>query len=119
MGISVLRLSTLPAAAGRPLTNPDTPTESPLFHNSRRPQSNYRKSYWWLPQLPVPDDYHRGGPIGKAAGTEADEADIQNFADHVLRKESRRSSRYSSFTTEVKIARRFTCASDAIERVGK
>jgi hypothetical protein len=30
----------------------------------------------------------------------------------VLRKESRRSSRYTSFTTETRIARRFTSASD-------
>ncbi len=58
------------------------------------------------------DDHYRGGPIGKALGVEADEADIQNFADHALRKETRRSSHYSSFTTEVKIARKFTSAPD-------
>lgn len=58
------------------------------------------------------DDYYRGGPIGKALGVEADEADIQDFADHVLRKETRRSSRYTSFTTEVKIAKKFSRAAD-------
>lgn len=58
------------------------------------------------------DSNYRGGPIGKALGVEADSADIQNCADHVLRKESRRSSRYSSFTTEVAIARKFTSAED-------
>ncbi len=58
------------------------------------------------------DDNYRGGPIGRALGTEADEADIQDFADHVLHKESNRSSRYVSLTLEVKIARKFTSASD-------
>jgi hypothetical protein len=58
------------------------------------------------------DDNDRGGPVGRALGPEADASDIQNFADHVLRKESRRTSRFTSFTTEVKLARKFTSASD-------
>lgn len=58
------------------------------------------------------DDRYRGGPIGLPLGVEADEADIQDFAEHVLRKESGRSSRYTSFTTELKIARRFTAGPD-------
>src|SRR5436190_14967945 len=58
------------------------------------------------------DDNYRGGPVGRALGVEADTADIQNFADHVLRKESNLSSRYTSFTEETKIARKFTLASD-------
>lgn len=58
------------------------------------------------------DDHYRGGSAGKSFGDEADAADIQNFADHVLRKESNRSSRFISFTTETKIARRFTSAED-------
>lgn len=55
---------------------------------------------------------YRDGPIGKALDMDADEADIQNPADHVLRKQSRLSSRYASFTTEVAIARSFTSAPD-------
>jgi hypothetical protein len=58
------------------------------------------------------DDHYRGGPAGRALGAAADAADIQNFADHVLRKQSHRSSRYTSFTEEVKVARKFTSASD-------
>ncbi len=58
------------------------------------------------------DDHYQGGPVGQALGAEADEADIQNFADHVLRKESNLSSRYASFAEEMKVARKFTCASD-------
>jgi hypothetical protein len=58
------------------------------------------------------DDAYQGGPVGRALGAQADEADIQNFADHVLRKESNRASRYVSFTGEVKVARRFTSAPD-------
>jgi hypothetical protein len=58
------------------------------------------------------DDRYRGGPVGCALGAEADAAEIQSFADHVLRKESNRSSRYASFTTETRIARRFTTAPD-------
>src|SRR5687768_3559810 len=58
------------------------------------------------------DDNFRGGPVGRRLGAEADAADIQDFADHVLRKESNRSSRYLSFTQEVKVARKFTSASD-------
>jgi hypothetical protein len=59
------------------------------------------------------DDRYHGGPTGKALGPEADAADIQGFAVHVLRKESRLTSRFTSFTTEVKIARKFTSASDS------
>jgi hypothetical protein len=58
------------------------------------------------------DDRYRGGSVGRAIGSEADAADIQNFVDHVLRKETRLSSRYTSFTQEVKIAQRFTSATD-------
>ena len=58
------------------------------------------------------DDNYRGGPVGRAMAAEADAADIQNVADHVLRKESSRSSRYTSFTEEVKVARKFTSAPD-------
>jgi hypothetical protein len=58
------------------------------------------------------DDNYRAGPVGRALGALADAADIQDFADHVLRKESKRTSRYTSFTTEVKVARKFTSASD-------
>jgi hypothetical protein len=59
------------------------------------------------------DDQYHGGPTGKALGSEADAADIQDFAEHVLRKEARLTSRFTSFTTEVKIARKFTSASDS------
>jgi hypothetical protein len=59
------------------------------------------------------DDRYHGGPTGKALGPEADAADIQGFAEHVLRKESRLTSRFTSFTTAVKIARKFTAASDS------
>jgi hypothetical protein len=45
-------------------------------------------------------------------GPDADAADNQDFADHVLRKESRLTSRFASFTTEAKVARRFTQAPD-------
>jgi hypothetical protein len=58
------------------------------------------------------DDDYRGGPVGRAFGTEADAADIQNVAHHVLRKQPNHTSRYVSFTEEVKVARRFTSASD-------
>jgi hypothetical protein len=58
------------------------------------------------------DDNYRGGPVGRALGAEADAADIRNPAEHVLRKQSNRSSRYVSFTDEVKVARLFTSASD-------
>jgi len=58
------------------------------------------------------DDWYRGGNIGRAMGFEADEADIQSFADHILRKESYLSSRYTSFTTDTKVARKFTSAAD-------
>ncbi|HET6883340.1 MAG TPA: hypothetical protein VFI31_24535 [Pirellulales bacterium] len=54
----------------------------------------------------------RDGPIGRALGEDADGAEIQNGADHVLRKESRRASRYVSFTTELGIARKFTSVDD-------
>jgi hypothetical protein len=59
------------------------------------------------------DDGYRGGPVGRALGLEADLADIQDFAGHVLRKESRVTSRFTSFTLEVKIARRFTSVADS------
>jgi hypothetical protein len=58
------------------------------------------------------DDNYCRGFVGRALGAEADTADIQNFAEHVLRKESSRTSRYTSFTTEIKVARRFTSAPD-------
>ena len=58
------------------------------------------------------DDNFRGGTIGTPFGAEADEADIQDWAEHVLRKESSRTSRYVSFTEEIKVARRFTAAAD-------
>lgn len=58
------------------------------------------------------DDNCRGGPVGLSLGEEADAADIQDFAEHVLRKESQRTSRYASFTMETKIARKFTSAPD-------
>ncbi len=58
------------------------------------------------------DDHYRGGPIGKVLGPEAEATDIQNFADHVLRKESRFTSRFTSFTKELKIAVRFTANAD-------
>lgn len=50
--------------------------------------------------------------MGRAFGIEADAAAIQSFADHVLRKESRLSSRFTSFSEEVSIARKFTKATD-------
>jgi hypothetical protein len=58
------------------------------------------------------DDNYRGGPVGFSLGEEADAADIQDAAEHVLRKESQRTSRYTSFTMETKIARKFTSAPD-------
>jgi hypothetical protein len=58
------------------------------------------------------DDAVRDGAIGRSLAEEADSADIQNLADHVLRKESNRTSRYCSFTTELKIARKFSSAPD-------
>jgi hypothetical protein len=65
------------------------------------------------------DDHYRGGQVGRALGPDADAADIQSFPDHVLRKESRLTSRFISFTTEMKIARKFTSAGDdrAIRKV--
>ena len=58
------------------------------------------------------DDNYRGGPVGRTLGAEADAADIQNPADHVLRKETRLTSRYLSFTEEVRIAHKFTSTTD-------
>jgi hypothetical protein len=58
------------------------------------------------------DDFYRGGPVGRALGLEADSANIQDFIEHVLRKESNRTSRYVSFTEELKAAERFTLAPD-------
>lgn len=57
-------------------------------------------------------DNYCGGAIGRTLGAEADAADIQDFAEHVLRKESNRTSRCVSFTQDFKIARSFTTASD-------
>jgi hypothetical protein len=54
----------------------------------------------------------RSGSVGRKLGGDADAADIQNFADHVLRKESHLSSKYTSFTTETRVARRFPPAPD-------
>jgi hypothetical protein len=45
-------------------------------------------------------------------GAEADAVDIQDVADHVLRKEPQLSSRFTSFALEVRVARRFTKAPD-------
>jgi hypothetical protein len=59
------------------------------------------------------DDNYREGSVGRSLGADADAADIQNFADHVLRKETSKTSRFTSFTTEVKIARKFTSAGDS------
>ena len=58
------------------------------------------------------DDYYRHGPVGRPVGSDADTADIQNFVDHVLHKESNRTSRYVSFTEVLQIARKFTTAPD-------
>jgi hypothetical protein len=58
------------------------------------------------------DDKYRGGEVGRALGPDADSAKIQSFNDHVLRKESNVTSRFTSFTTELKIARKFTGAVD-------
>jgi hypothetical protein len=58
------------------------------------------------------DDNYHGGTVGRKLGNEADIADIQDFADHVLRKETTRTSRYTSFTEEIKVARKFTSAAD-------
>lgn len=58
------------------------------------------------------DDNYRGGSVGRALGSEADAAEIQDFAEHVLRKQSHRTSRYTSFTIETRIARKFTSAAD-------
>ena len=56
------------------------------------------------------DHRDRVGPVGRPLGPEADAADIQNLANHVLRKESRLSSRFRSSTTDVKIARKVASA---------
>jgi hypothetical protein len=58
------------------------------------------------------DDAYQSGPVGLALGADADGADIQDFAEHVLRKETTRTSRYTSFTDEIKIARKFSKADD-------
>ncbi len=58
------------------------------------------------------DDNYSGGSVGRALGAEADGADIQTFADHVLRNESRMTSRFTSFTTETGAAARFSKATD-------
>jgi hypothetical protein len=58
------------------------------------------------------DDQYRGGAVGRAFGPDADAARIQSFTDHVFRKESNVTSRFTSFTTEMKIARKFTRSID-------
>ncbi len=58
------------------------------------------------------DDNYRGGTVGRALGAEADSSDIQSISDHVLRKESGITSRFTSFSEEVKVARKFTSSSD-------
>jgi hypothetical protein len=58
------------------------------------------------------DDSYRQGPVGLALGPEADTADIQNFVEHVLHKESNQTSRYVSFAEVLTIARKFTTAPD-------
>lgn len=50
--------------------------------------------------------------MGLDLAAEADTADIQTWADHVLRKESGQSSRYLSLTMEIAVARRFAANDD-------
>jgi len=66
------------------------------------------------------DDYYYAGPVGLPLGDDANAADIQDFAEHVLRKESNRTSRYTSFSEEIKVARRFTADPDSrsLRKVG-
>lgn len=54
------------------------------------------------------DDNFYGGSVGRALGKDADSANIQTFADHVLRKEAPSTSRYISFSEVVGVARKFT-----------
>lgn len=58
------------------------------------------------------DNDYRGGPIGLPLGPIADAAEIQSFEQHVLRKAYGISSRFVSFTTELKVARSFTARND-------
>src|SRR5260370_35221349 len=65
-----------------------------------------------LDQLPAyifrGDKNYRRGPVGIPIDSEeAQAADIQNPADHVLRKEPGRTSIYTSFTARVSVAERF------------
>jgi hypothetical protein len=54
------------------------------------------------------DENYAGGPVGSARGSaEAQVADIQNPADHVLRKRPGQGSIYTSFTEKVDAAERF------------
>ena len=58
------------------------------------------------------DDDYRGESIGLPLGDEADAAEIQDFVEHVLRKAKGRTSRYTSFSKEIKVACRFNSAAD-------
>src|SRR5690242_10465581 len=58
------------------------------------------------------DDLYTGGSIGFALGKDAEGADIQDLSEHVLRKQKGRTSRYVSFSKELKIARKFTSSQD-------
>jgi hypothetical protein len=53
-------------------------------------------------------NYHRGAVGLSLDGKEAQTADIQNPADHVLRKEPGKTSIYSSFTARLSVAERFS-----------
>lgn len=57
------------------------------------------------------DHRYKGGPAGGPLGPAADAADIQDFAKHALDK-GKKSSRFTSFTTDTKVARKFPAASD-------
>ncbi|WP_196349532.1 RHS repeat domain-containing protein [Planctopirus limnophila] len=57
------------------------------------------------------DDFWDGGPVGIPLA-EAALAKIQTFAEHVLRKRRNDTSRYTSFSTMLKDAKRFTDAPD-------
>ncbi len=60
------------------------------------------------------DNYTKGDPVGfELASVDAQEAEIQDFQEHVLDKESGQTSRYVSFSTAIAIpggggSRRFT-----------
>jgi hypothetical protein len=64
------------------------------------------------------DEFYRGGPLGLPLGSEeARTAQVQNPADHVLRKESGKESIFTSFTARVAIAERFGGKARAILKV--